>query len=272
MPILLTLLIVLFSWPAAGWAAINFDGTDDIVDFNNPTSMHFTNFTVAAWFYRAGNGSTASTGTAGITSAEPIIAKLVAEADASNVDGNFFIGINRSNGTVFAADYEDRDTGLNWPVNGTSTISTGSWYFGAATFDGTNFKVYINGVLDGSRTVASLPRSDSIQELGFGQCINSTNVKTGGFNGYINEVAIWDTALAASDIQLLFNAKTRGLVRQISPTNLKGYWPMNEGSDGASADGVSVLDRTGNGATGTADNGANNTGLTWRADDKLSYP
>ncbi|MFC1620993.1 DUF2341 domain-containing protein, partial [Candidatus Omnitrophota bacterium] len=45
-------------------------------------------------------------------------------------------------------------------------------------------------------------------------------------------------------------------------TDLVGYWDFNEGSSG-SADGATVHDRSGNGNNGTADNGANNIGLSW---------
>ena len=80
--------------------------------------MGVSNFTIEAWFRRDGPGvATATSGGAGGVTAVPILTKGRSEADGSNVDMNYFLGIRSSDG-VLAADFEDSATGANHAVAG----------------------------------------------------------------------------------------------------------------------------------------------------------
>lgn len=92
------------------------------------------------------------------------------------------------------------------------------------------------------------------------------------FGGQVNEAAIWDANLSATEASILNSAKTKYMPLQIKPSNLKGYWAINDGADGVSADGATVKDFSGNSNDGTVDDGANNTGCTWKAEEVFSYP
>ena len=91
--------------------AMQFDGFNDYVTFGSATSLGVSNFTVECWFKRAATGQTTTTGSGGVT-AVPLVTKGRSEADGSNVDCDFFLGINNTNSEL-AADFEDLATGLN---------------------------------------------------------------------------------------------------------------------------------------------------------------
>ena len=60
---------------------------------------------------------------------------------------NYFLGID-STTRVLVADFEDTAGGGNHPVLGTTVICDGLWYHAAATYDGTTWRLYLNGVLE----------------------------------------------------------------------------------------------------------------------------
>lgn len=88
----------------------------------------------------------------------------------------------------------------------------------------------------------------------------------------ISEVGVWDVELSSVERENLFGSKIKHMPLQIRPANLQMYLPMDDGPDGESADGDAVRDLSGNGNDGTGDDGANNSGLTWKAEEVLSYP
>ena len=80
---------------AAPEFALQFDGVDDRVTFGAaPTNeLGASNFTLELWFKKTGAGATTTTGTGGVTSAIPLLTKGRGEGEGSNVDMNYFLGI-----------------------------------------------------------------------------------------------------------------------------------------------------------------------------------
>lgn len=80
-------------------------------------------------------------------------------------------------------------------------------------------------------------------------------------NGIIREAAVFTGILSAGSIATLSQLQTKNV-----PLSIAGcirYFRLDDGEDGTSADGDTIVDATGT-ANATGDNGANNTGLTWR--------
>src|SRR4029077_13507682 len=153
---------------------LDFGGTNAYVTFGPALGLDAATFTLEAWFRRDGTGVSTSTGTGGVT-AIPIVTKGRSEKDGSNVDMNYFLGIN-STTNVLTADFEEgagsASPGLNHPVNGVTPILNNIWYHAAVTYDGTKWQLYLNGVPDGSPlTVGRTPRSDSIQHAAIGSAL-----------------------------------------------------------------------------------------------------
>jgi hypothetical protein len=156
----------------------------------------------------------------------PLVTKGRSENDGSNVDMNYFLGIDASGHLV--ADFEEgaggASPGLNHPVIGSTVLLANTWYHGAATYDGSTWRLYVNGVQDGQVVVGRPPRSDSIQHAAVGTALNSTGAAAGFFDGVIDEVRIWNLALGAQQIADNMNSEIA------SASGLVGRWGMNDAS------------------------------------------
>src|SRR6266498_3003988 len=169
--------------------ALQFNGSSQYVTFGAAPGLGAATFTLETWFKRTGAGVGITTGGGGIASAVPLVTKGRAEAEASNVDMNYFLGIDATTGKL-VADFEEGPStggtlGLNHPVTGTTAIpiNINLWHHAAVTYDGQTWKLYLDGVLDGTLTLpaARPPRSDSIQHAAPATAMNSTGVAAGFF-------------------------------------------------------------------------------------------
>ena len=85
-------------------SGLSFDGTNDYVTFGPALGLDAQNFTVETWFKRTGPGLAVTTGNGGVI-AVPLVTKGSAEADVSNVDENYILGIQATT-NVLAGDFE----------------------------------------------------------------------------------------------------------------------------------------------------------------------
>ncbi len=185
--------------PVAGEGSLFFDGTDDYVTFGDAPELKLRMFTLETWFKREGAGIESSTGSGGI-SGLPLISKGRGENDNRTFNCNYFLGVRQSDG-VLVADFEDYNSGLNHPVTGRTPTQMGVWNHAAVTFDGTQWKLYLNGQLEAtSGTNGQVPEWVSIQHAGLGAALNSTGTPEGAFCGYMDEVRIWDYARSGEEI------------------------------------------------------------------------
>jgi uncharacterized repeat protein (TIGR02543 family) len=232
--------------PANG--AIDFGGTNAYVGFGNPTKLKLATFTVETWFKREGAGLTTTTGTEGVASAVPLVAKGRGEAEDSNVDLNYFLGID-STTNVLAADFEEGPGGaspsLNHPVLGVTAITNNVWHHAAVTYDGNKWQLFLDGVLEAELVVGQPAASSGNQHASIGSALTSTGAAQGFFDGVIDESRIWDRALTIQEIRANLNLELT------SGSGLVARWGLNEGV------GTSVGDSTATPANGTV------TGTNW---------
>lgn len=212
------------------------------------SSLNTSSFTVECRFIRTGPGVTASTGTGGITAALPLVAKGVGEGDGSNLDANYFLGIDNVTGKL-VADFEQQNAtnngtayaaGQNFPVFGSTVLQNGVPYHVAATYDTATavWKLYVNGVAETTTQtiptfVGVAPRNDNVQGLGIGTTVNSTGARAGFFHGLIDEARIWNYARSESEIAANMD------VEIASATGLLGRYGFDEGT-GTSAAGTNA--------------------------------
>ncbi|NQW99417.1 metallophosphoesterase [bacterium] len=179
--------------PAPGSGGLFFDGTDDHVAFGNNPAFRLTTFTLECWFRREPGGTATDSG--GLQ-AIPLIAKGRADA----VGCNFLLGIDAASGKL-AADFKDQ-SGENHPLLGASVIPPRVWQHAAATFDGSGWRIYLNGSLEAATDTGGRgPRSDAVQHTALGTALDSAGIPDGGFLGLIDEVRVWNTARTPAELR-----------------------------------------------------------------------
>jgi hypothetical protein len=113
----------------------------------------------------------------------------------------------------------------------TTRFNTEQWYTISLTFDGSVYKMYVNGIKDAELAGTS---GTFFQRLELGMSWTGY-ASSQAFRGRIAEIRLWNRALLTSELQLSIcnvDPKSDGLV---------AYWKMNEGT------GYIFHDATGNG-------------------------
>ncbi len=212
--------------PAEQPTGLDLGSAGAYVAFGDPAKLDLGVFTIETWFKRTGAGVNGTTGTDGITTFIPLVTHGGPQADGSNVDANWLLGINDT-GDVLAADFEDSATGLNHPISGSTVITDNVWHHAAATYDGTTWRLYLDGRLDATEAENATPRSDSIQHVGLAVMLNSSgtpaNGSTARFQGVLDETRVWSAARSLSQIRA-------GIHQLPTPsTGLVARWGMGDG-------------------------------------------
>lgn len=183
-------LAVHFGHPISGFGRL--EVTDDAV---TPNPLDITgSLTLEAWVNR--DAQTDSGGNEGIVS------KYV--GDGNNRSYNLFydpvpgrVGFVIGQSGTFASTSQ---------INSETDIALGEWTYIAATYDQstTTMSLYVNGELSAQEVVATTEIFDGAGEFWIGHQFSGDNLW--GFEGRIDEVAVYDTALSAGEIQSHFEA------------------------------------------------------------------
>ena len=231
---------------AATATALQFDGVDDRVSFGTATNLSSFTFTLETWFKRTGAGVGANTGSGGYADAVPLIAKGRGEADGDNRDMNYILAIRAADSRL-VADFEEGGAGpapgLNHPVAGNTVITNNGWYHAAVTYDGAEWRLYLNGALETNLYVGRPVRGDSIQHASLAAALDSTGAAAGALAGVLDEARIWNYARSAQEIADNYRREI------ISANGLIGRWGLNEGSGLTATNSGSAV------VTGTLANG-----------------
>lgn len=192
-----------------------------VADYDFPVG---TNFSVEFWM------RTSATGTV----------KQIMFARGDSAGQNLIVAVK--NGQLWV-EIED-NTGVSIATSGNLLINDDNWHHVAVVIDrATNMDLYVDGQVDGvyplNNSLGNISGAPGIM-LGAGFPGASSRYY---FNGFIDEVRVWDQALTPGDVQSRKD-------RHLNPNNfttLVGYWDLNEGS------GVAVIDCSPNANTGTLD-------------------
>lgn len=125
-------------------------------------------------------------------------------------------------------------------VNGNTVVPLNTWTHLAGVWDGSQLRVYINGVLDGAATITGGTLVSSGNPVRIG-----ANLLSESFTGRIDEVRIWRTARTGAQIAAAMNTCYSGN----TGSSLLANYSFEEGS------GTTLTDRTGHGYNGTFVNG-----------------
>lgn len=133
-------------------------------------------------------------------------------------------------------------------ANSTTTPITGVWYHLVGTYDGTNIRLYVNGVLEGGPTAQGAP-SDNTYSLDVGGFSADTQYST---DAKIDSFKLYDYVRTPGQIVEDMNA---GHPAPGSPIGSPvGYWKFDQGADNTCAGGTN--DACNSGSAGSTLDGA----------------
>ena len=150
-----------------------------------------------------------------------------------------------------------------------ANLASSTWYNIVFSWTDTARAVYVNGSSKTLNSVAdntTTPIQDCTNdfEIGFDGTSGGTYL-----DGIITEVAVWTSALTQADANQLALSRIKGMPLQVDPSNLQGYWPMDEKAVGTDINGVTFVDSTGNNNGTGSDAGGQST---FSGEEVLSYP
>jgi len=163
-------------------SCLGFDGSDDYVILSTAISgIQSANYTVSAWIKKTVAGTTTN------------------EIFNQDYDGNHQIRLELS-ATTCNATFNTYESGYG-TVTGTTNVCDGNWHHVIAVKNGTTGYVYVDGIQQSSDTVKNVVSTDRAT-IG---ALRYTAQTLYYFNGTIDEVAIWNRSLSATEVSQLYN-------------------------------------------------------------------
>jgi len=164
--------------------ALGFDGMDDYVNCGTDPSLNIADaITIAAWVK-----------TPGVSESSFFVVKEIGSVVGDYRWGLYFSG----SGTISL--YIMNSSGTDKFVVSTNTFDDDEWHYVVGTFDGRYLKFYSDGILETTTDWGSVQTIQTGGTLHLGAWKGYSRY----FNGSIDEVAIWDKALAADEIASLY--------------------------------------------------------------------
>jgi fibronectin type 3 domain-containing protein len=191
--------------------AISFDGSNDYVDVPD-TSWGDTNWSVECWIK----------GTA--------------------TDAYFVWNSSKSDLRISSGKgYFQYDTGTNYTIAGTTTISNNNWHHVVGVRSANTIYIYVDGSQENSASISGSTHVPGFKAIG-------AQVGNAYYSGSIDEVRCYNKALTSSDVSDHYNSGT-GQWGRSDESGLVAGWHFDEGS------GTSAADYSGNSKDGTLTNG-----------------
>ncbi|MBT8391607.1 MAG: T9SS type A sorting domain-containing protein [Ignavibacteria bacterium] len=214
--------------------ALKFDGVDDFLNCGNGTSLQITGseVTLECWI--------------NVNQFKPNIwegSLIVKDFGAPGNDSGYMIRCGddgKVNFNLGAGSWQE----LTSPAD---AIQLNSWHHIAATYDGTDMKIYVDGDLVAEVNRPSLNIRNAAANMLIGE---SPGFPGRVFDGKIDEVRIWNVARSREQIKRTMNYLLSPEYYSTPDSGLAGYWRFDEGTGQTAIDFTSF----GNNATlgGTA--------------------
>jgi len=231
--------------PFANQYSVSFDGSDDYMSIPDADIFSMGN----------GSGTDNAFSISGWFNANSLNAFYIVTKDGSGAGREWAFRTVSSQLHFFAF---GTGGGYIGRKDSTTSLNTGQWYHAVVTYDASKassgIKLYLNGTrvddadyasgtFTAARNSSTLPRVGAVQS-------NSTYS-----NGLIDEVAIFNTELSASDISTLrggASAGTLGVPADISSLSPVGWWRMGDNDSGT---GTTITDQGSGSNNGSLENG-----------------
>jgi len=225
----------LFEFTADNKNCLDFDGSDDNINFGNILSTPFVNFTVEFWCKADAIGG-------------GVVIQLSA-GSGEDADENVSFNVNLQSGGEFQLFYEYGSGSNESNTTSSFDLSADTWTHVAVVRDDSSGEAYFykNGTLVETETASNDPTGGTSADADL--TIGNNFANNNGYNGELAHVRVWDTARTADEISHYYN-------RLVDSTHagLVSYWKLDEGT------GASVADSSSNSNSGTI------TGASWSID------
>jgi len=202
--------------------ALNFDGSNDYVICSG--SQNPVVFTAEAWY------------TTAVTDDEAIVSTL-------NEGGGTGFEIHSYQGKPVVT---LRNSGSWLDILSPTVLAANTWNHVALTYDGSTAKLYVNGQLMNSASLAAVSYAPGSNAINIGR-------RSSGplpFNGSIDEVRVWNIVRSQTEIQNSMNNELVG-----AESGLLSYYKFNQGiAGGANGGTITLNDATTNHFDGTLTN------------------
>ena len=225
--------------PSFSTLSADLDGSDDYMTCGSVTQINsVTNLSTSSWFkinaYQGGGG--------------PLI---LGGQSVAGSNGFYLQALDATTLRYAHQDYGSYNnfTSLSVPIN--------TWHNVVTVQAGTDLTVYLNGSSVGTATVTAV-------DSGWGSNFTIGKWSGGNFNymnGIIDEVALFTSALSASDVSSIYNSGQPADLTSYSPV---GWWRMGDGTGDTDSGGGTpantdtigtVVDQGSGGNNATAANG-----------------
>lgn len=214
----------LTAWSGSNTYSMNFDGTDDYL-IGSPVAASAQQGTISAWINTTASESS----------------QTILNTSDATVD-NKWLNL-RVDGDTGHLRFIANNGGTNSITTGSTDINTGSWVHVAITCNGSAYSLYVNGsaeTLTDSNNDGAWFGDFSLTNISIGRQVRAT-VSALPFNGNIDEVAVWDSALSAAQITNIYKGESNGGSggTNSTPGNLysfspKAWWRMGDGVEAGS--------------------------------------
>ncbi|UFH46349.1 T9SS type A sorting domain-containing protein [Flavobacterium galactosidilyticum] len=203
---------------------LDFDGIDDNVNFGNNYNFDSGSFSIEVWVKPSVSNGNIQT----------IFSKRSSVALEDGYDlriVNNILSFNWNKGNSITSKFP---------------ISTGRWYHIAVTFNGTAYNLFIDGIKVENAVSGYNPIANNNTKSILGAMIQNTSypyLPTNFFNGWMQELRIWNVALTESQMHQMMNQKIKNnessvlgltvpqIILGINWGNLEGYYQMVQSSD-----------------------------------------
>ena len=217
--------------------SFQFDGVDDSINCGNDNSLNFGSaLTVSAWVKPTNS-----------------VNQVIASKNNSSTDG--FV-LMLSSGVPTKARFFIYIGGALKDLQGTTTITHDVWSHILAVNDGTDLKLYVNGVLDNTLSGGGGAIDSNTHNFVIGARADGTLP----FDNFMDEVAVWNSDQSAN-VASIYNSGV--------PTTITGavaHWKMGEqatfstnwtvpdavGSNNGTSANMTIEDRTGDAPNSTS--------------------
>jgi hypothetical protein len=227
---------------AAGMVGQGFslDGANDFVRIPSAAELKPQNFTIDAWVFAMNAGSISD-------AIGPIIVSKDIGDTTSTSPGTSWTLTGPGNTGRFNA-FVGFSDGSHPQLTSINSFSFSTFHHVAMTWNGSLLRLYVNDSLEGSVNLGSKTVFYNDDPISIGRHNQDLVGGTRAFNGFIDEVEIFNRALSASEILAIYNAGSSGKCKPCfaPPTGIVSWWR----GEGDAIDCVGANDgSTENGAT-----------------------